>query len=341
MDYGLLPPEINSTRLYAGPGSAPMRAAAQAWDTLSRGLYSTAAEFGCATGTMVWTGPSAEAMRASAATYTAWMTATAGLANDTANQARAAVVAFETALAVTVPPSVVAANRALQQALVATNVLGLNAAAIAAAEAQYGKMWAQDAAAMYEYAASSATATQSLAQFAFPQTLAGPMQSILAELLTSSGTTTDLFNSWGQALISSAPYDVPLGILSLFSTLWALDSPGSPLLQAINGFAQAEATGGSAAPAAAAAVSAPTVSVRVGAARQLGPLSIPPSWAMPARPLITPRAGPAIASAVDAEPFPVPLPLGAPGARSQQQSRRPDPEYGTVPRFMTRPPSGG
>lgn len=339
MDYGLLPPEINSTRLYAGPGSAPMRAAAQAWDTLSRGLYSTAAEFGCATGTMVWTGPSAEAMRASAAAYTAWMTATAGVANDTANQARAAVAAFETALAATVPPTVVAANRALQQALVATNVLGLNAAAIAAVEAQYAEMWAQDAAAMYGYTTSSATA-QTLSPFAFPQTIAGPVQSILAELLTSSGSPADLFNSWGQALISSAPYDVPLGILSLFSTLWALDSPGSPLQQAINSRRPSGAVGGTAAPIAT-AVSAPAVSVRVGTGRQLGPMSVPPSWAMPARPLITPRADPAIASAVDAEPFPVPLPLGAPGARSQQQSRRPDPEYGTVPRFMTRPPSGG
>ena len=43
--------------------------------------------------------------------------------------------------------------------LVATNVIGQNAAAIAANEAQYGEMWAQDAAAMYGYAGSSAAAT--------------------------------------------------------------------------------------------------------------------------------------------------------------------------------------
>ena len=36
MDFGALPPEINSARMYAGPGSAPMLAAATAWDDLGR-----------------------------------------------------------------------------------------------------------------------------------------------------------------------------------------------------------------------------------------------------------------------------------------------------------------
>ena len=58
----------------------------------------------------------------------------------------------------TVPPAVVAANRAQLAALVATNVLGQNTPAIAVTEALYGEMWAQDAAAMYGYAGSSAAA---------------------------------------------------------------------------------------------------------------------------------------------------------------------------------------
>jgi PPE-repeat protein len=43
---------------------------------------------------------------------------------------------------------------------VATNIFGQNTAAIAATEAQYGQMWAQDAAAMYGNAGSSAAATR-------------------------------------------------------------------------------------------------------------------------------------------------------------------------------------
>jgi PPE-repeat protein len=53
----------------------------------------------------------------------------------------------------------VAANRSQLMTLVATNVFGINTQAIAATEAQYGQMWAQDVAAMYGYAASSASAT--------------------------------------------------------------------------------------------------------------------------------------------------------------------------------------
>ncbi|WP_252159672.1 PPE domain-containing protein, partial [Mycobacterium tuberculosis] len=41
----------------------------------------------------------------------------------------------------------VVANRALLVALVATNFFGQNTPAIAATEAQYAEMWAQDAAA--------------------------------------------------------------------------------------------------------------------------------------------------------------------------------------------------
>jgi PPE family len=56
---------------------------------------------------------------------------------------------------VALPPATVVANRAQLVALVASNLLGHNAPAIAATEAQYEEMWAQDAAAMFGYAASS------------------------------------------------------------------------------------------------------------------------------------------------------------------------------------------
>ena len=53
------------------------------------------------------------------------------------------------------PPATVVANRAQLVTLVASNLLGHNAPAIAAAEAQYTEMWAQDAAALFGYAATS------------------------------------------------------------------------------------------------------------------------------------------------------------------------------------------
>ncbi|MCV7061583.1 PPE domain-containing protein [Mycolicibacterium vaccae] len=63
--------------------------------------------------------------------------------------------AYEAAFAATVPPAVVAENRIQLAMLVATNFFGQNTPAIAATEAAYAEMWAQDAAAMYGYAASA------------------------------------------------------------------------------------------------------------------------------------------------------------------------------------------
>ena len=82
-------------------------------------------------------------------------------------QARAAAAAFEQAFAMTVPPPVIAANRTQLMALIATNFFGQNTAAIAATEAQYAEMWAQDATAMYGYSSASAAAA-TLTPFAPP-----------------------------------------------------------------------------------------------------------------------------------------------------------------------------
>jgi PPE-repeat protein len=79
---------------------------------------------------------------------------------QTSTQARAAAVAYESAYATTVHPSVVASNRARLTSLVATNLLGQNTAAIAATEVEYGEMWAQDVAAMYGYAGASHAASK-------------------------------------------------------------------------------------------------------------------------------------------------------------------------------------
>ncbi|MGA8328716.1 MAG: PPE domain-containing protein, partial [Mycobacterium sp.] len=92
-------------------------------------------------------------------TYVSWITATAAHAELTAAQAMAAVAAYEAAFAMTVPPEVIAANRALLLALVATNFFGQNTPAIMATEADYVEMWAQDAAAMYGYAGASSAAS--------------------------------------------------------------------------------------------------------------------------------------------------------------------------------------
>ena len=155
MDFGALPPEINSARMYAGPGSGSMLAAAAAWNGLAAELHSGASSYGSVISELTggpWLGPSSTAMAAAAAPYVAWMSATAGQAEQAAAQARAAASAYQSAFAMTVPPPVIAANRTQLASLTATNIFGQNTPAIAANEAQYGEMWAQDATAMYGYA---------------------------------------------------------------------------------------------------------------------------------------------------------------------------------------------
>jgi PPE-repeat protein len=193
MDFAMLPPEINSGRMYAGPGSGPMLAAAAAWDGLAAELYSAATSYQSVISGLTagpWLGPSSASMATAATAYVAWMSATAAQAEQVAAQAKAAAAAYETAFAATVPPLVIAANRSLLLALIATNVLGQNTPAIAATETQYAEMWAEDAAAMYGYAASSASAT-TLTPFTppAPTTNQGGLASQAAAVAQATGTS--------------------------------------------------------------------------------------------------------------------------------------------------------
>jgi PPE-repeat protein len=170
LDFGALPPEINSGRMYAGPGPGPLLAAAEAWDGLAAELGFASAGYGSTVTELTsgpWIGPTSLTMLASVTPYVNWLSTTAAQAEETANQARAAVAAYEAAFAMTVPPPVIAANRALLMALIATNFFGQNSPAIMATEALYAEMWAQDAAAMYGYAGASAAAVQ-VTPFATP-----------------------------------------------------------------------------------------------------------------------------------------------------------------------------
>jgi PPE-repeat protein len=153
-----------------------------------------------------WVGPASASMAQAAEPYVAWMTTTTAKAEQAAAQARAAAAAYETALAATVPVPLVAANRAELTQLVSTNVLGQNTSAIAANEAQYGEMWAQDATAMYGYAGQSAAATKVSAFSAAPQVASPTAQATQAAATTSAtATSAGTAQSMLSELVSSLP----------------------------------------------------------------------------------------------------------------------------------------
>ncbi len=232
LDFAMLPPEVNSARMYSGAGSGPMLAAASAWHGLAAELRLTATGYSSVLSELTgqaWHGPSSATMAAAVAPYVGWLNTTATQAEETAAQAESAVAAYEAAFAATVPPPVIAANRAQLMVLIATNFFGQNTPAIAATEAQYMEMWAQDAAAMYAYAGSSAAASQ-LTSFTQPEQVAnatGPTAQAAAvaeAAATQAGT--------GQSTLSQLLSTLPGALQSLASPA----SSGSGLSGILDGF---------------------------------------------------------------------------------------------------------
>src|ERR1700744_3180028 len=91
LDFGALPPEINSGRMYLRAGAGPMLAAAAAWDSLAADLQSASSSYGSTVGSLVagaWTGPSSTAMSAAASPYVTWVSGAAAQAEAAAAPAQ-------------------------------------------------------------------------------------------------------------------------------------------------------------------------------------------------------------------------------------------------------------
>ena len=231
MDFGVYPPEVNSGRMYAGTGCGPLLAAAQAWAALADELSTASGAYASVVSWLTagpWAGPASASMAAAAAGHVDWLSATAAWAEQTATRATAAVAAYEAAFAMTVPPPVIAANRSLLAALVVTNFFGQNTAAIAATEAQYGQMWAQDAMAMYTYAGSSAAAT-ALTPLPFPQPNSAPGASAVQAAAVGQALSAQAGHV--QSILSGGPQAiaaVPAALQSMATPALALPALALP-----------------------------------------------------------------------------------------------------------------
>ena len=294
MDFGALPPEINSARMYSGPGSGPLMAAATAWDELATELDSTAASYSSAISELTseeWLGPSSASMAAAAAPYAAWMSTTAAQAEQAAAQAKAAASAYEAAFAMTVHPAVVAANRSQTMALIATNILGQNTAAIAASEAQYAEMWAQDSAAMQGYASFSAVVSRLTPFTSPPQTtnpagLAGQAATVAQAAAPAAAAATPLaIGSIGDGaliglnLVSLASLAISCSILGQGSVGLTDQHRGETSPSVAPG--AVEEPNLVTAALMSRSGSGAAVSAFTGGASSIGELSVPPSWATP------------------------------------------------------------
>ena len=229
IDFGALPPEVNSALLYAGPGSTSLTTAASAWNALAAELNSAALGYGNVATQLSseeWMGPASANMAAAVQPYVEWMTTTSLAAEQAAAQAQSAAAAFEAAFASVVPPPLIAANRATLAQAVQANIFGQYNSLIAQLEAQYGEMWAQDSSAMYSYAGQSATAAQvthfttapaianpaaaltQAANSAAPNSIVGQLQLFLQQTITQLQKFANPFLASKGATINSALKEV-------------------------------------------------------------------------------------------------------------------------------------
>jgi PPE-repeat protein len=200
MSFMVFPPEVNSALMYSGAGSGPLMAAAAAWNELAADLESTASSYQSVIAQLTggpWLGPSSARMASAAAPFIAWLQGSSIQAALTSGQASLAAAAYESAFAATVPPSVIAANRTLLAALVATNFLGQNTPAIAATEALYMEMWFQDGLTMDTYAVTSQQAAVLPQQTPAPTTSDGGAS---ADAAAASQSTANSAGSLGTDL---------------------------------------------------------------------------------------------------------------------------------------------
>lgn len=300
MDFGAMPPEVNSGRMYSGAGPGPLLAAASAWQEIAAELHSAATGYGAVISDLSgdWHGPSAVKMSTAAAPYVEWLSVTAGQAEQAGAQVTAAVAAYEAAFAATVPPPVIAANRSLLSTLIATNILGLNTPAIAATEAHYAEMWAQDAGAMSGYAGSAAAATQLIPFTSPPETtnrggqtagsaaspivsdtssVLGSISTILGNLggaYSPIGTVANVGTGWLQSLqILALAQNIP-GVLSLLNGAPPITGALGPLSGGyISWLAPLSGSSGIG------VTTASAVSAASGQASLMGSLSVPTTWA--------------------------------------------------------------
>ena len=384
MDFTFLPPEVNSARMYAGPGSGSLLAAAGSWDSLAAELDTTAQTYESVLSgltTFQWRGPASEAMAATAAHYMGWLQTTAAQTKQTAMQARAAAAAYAQAHAMTVPPPALTANRAQLHGLIATNFFGQNTAAIAATEAQYAEYWAQDAAAMSGYAASSAAAAQ-LTPFSSPQqttNAAGLTAQNAAVTQANASAAASSPVSQVVAALSQAAQAVPAQLLPIFPG-GVIPDLNFTLLNAIQATATAisstyflEATpagifasekllgiplpavapaAGAVAPAAGLRGAASSlgggaglgnVTATLARAGTIGPMSVPASWSAPSSSHVAALAPAGLTTLPGTDETVASGYPGYPGMPAGTGSRVPGgpPRYGVRLTVMPRPPAAG
>lgn len=369
------PPEITSALIHSGPGPASLLTAANAWRQLAIELGQTAVNYASVVASIPWQGPSATAMTASTLPYVTWMHTTSLQAAQMSTAADAMVGAFAVTQAAVVHPSVVAANRTLLAHLIATNIFGVNFPAIAATEAQYLQMWADNTTALLAYQATSLQ-TMAMPTFAPPPPMTNqnasavqtaavakaaaapaaaadpPALNLPTDPFFSNPTISALLDQESQFISSGFPFNA----LSVFTgghdffpgQAPDILAPTPRNLAIAYNLTGPEAVGGAPnffAPATAAAETSAvesSVTASLGSGMYVGNLVVPPSAVTSPIQLAAAQA-PLVATTAEGTPLiPMFVPPMPPGARKAQRDRPDEKGYGPpIPGTIMRPPPSG
>ncbi len=155
--WGALPPEVNTSRLMAGAGPAPMMQAAAGWEALGISLETQADELAASLASLaqMWQGIGSERAIQASMPMVTWLRGLSLQAQKRALQAAAQATAYSSALATTPQLPEIELNHTTNAVLNATNFLGVNTVPIGLNEADYVRMWEQAATVMGAYQAET------------------------------------------------------------------------------------------------------------------------------------------------------------------------------------------
>ncbi len=375
MSFITLPPEITSALIHSGPGAGSWLVASRAWERLGTDLEDSIRDYApvLSSLTEAWHGPSAAAMTQAVGPYVTWLRTTAQQCQQLSLSAQVAAAAFGSTLVSVVHPSVVAANRAQLVHLLATNAFGMNLPAIAATEAQYQVMWANNSSAIFRYQAASAQALP-VSQFTSPPTIttatgaatqasavpattstAAPTTASILSTLTSFDPQAGWFGLTNQYINQFISSGFPINLLS-----YAAQNSSAQALQTVapdigQGLSEGESALGMASASLSSAVkalgAAPAPTAAMGAGIKIGNLMAPPAVVglLPAAqtPVQLASSVTPLAAADSGFPLPplMPPPISSAGSgwRKRKPQKYEDVAYGMDVKgtVMPRPPSAG
>ncbi|AKN16087.1 PPE family protein [Mycobacterium haemophilum DSM 44634] len=153
MHFEADPPEVNSGRMYAGPGAESLEAAASAWSSLRKEMMALERSFNrVLLGLMdSWSGPAVTQAVDAAKPFARWLTDLSEQLSGIFWQIHAIVVAYDRARDEVVPPDEIADNRAERRMLIKRNAFGRYNAQIANLDQEYEDFWEADGYAMRAY----------------------------------------------------------------------------------------------------------------------------------------------------------------------------------------------